>query len=218
MLKKRELAGRINGPSVDAEIDRLTRNGWLDAAQILSARINRTVDWEPHGAADAPYRILASRGEAVVFFNKAEKRVYKLRGREENGFGGAGFGCILGRNEKGAIDLAPGSLEQAIEREQLSWNEFGFGCDVEDVLENEDGLLLSQKWVKGVEVTKQEIETYFLSNGWESQATNRDLAVAIRPNAWKRGEVIAVDANQTNLIKSTIDGEIYPIDLIVWKP
>ncbi|MEM7013675.1 MAG: hypothetical protein AAF585_19565 [Verrucomicrobiota bacterium] len=109
-------------------------------------------------------------------------------------------------------------MEQAIESEHLSYGKFGFGCDVEDVLESEDELLLSQKWVKGVEVTKQEIETYFLSNGWDSLSQNRELAVRICPNAWKRGDVIAVDANETNLIKSTIDSKIYPIDLTVWKP
>ena len=217
MLAKRELARRINGPALDKEIDWLARKGWLDAAQILSARVNRTVDWEALGDSAAPYSILASRGEAVVFFDQSVGRVYKLRGREENGFGGAGFGCILMENEKGRLDLAPGTLQQAIKREDLAAEEFGFACEVEATIDGEDGLLLSQRFISGVAPTAKDVETYFLSLGWESLSSCRDLAIGIRPNAWRRGDVIAVDANETNLVKSTIDGRIHPIDLIVWR-
>lgn len=97
MLTQREFARLVDGPSLDREIDRLTKNGggWLQAAQILSRRMNGTVDWEPLGPANARYSVIGSRGEAVLFDDREDaSRIVKLRGREESGYGTAGFDPI----------------------------------------------------------------------------------------------------------------------------
>ncbi|MGY8643555.1 MAG: hypothetical protein ACKVJU_20980 [Verrucomicrobiales bacterium] len=39
----------------------------------------------------------------------------------------------------------------------------------------------------------------------------------MKSHIWRRGSVIASDANPTNFVKSEVDGELYPIDLIVWE-
>jgi hypothetical protein len=43
-----------------------------------------------------------------------KNRVMKLRGREENGFGTAGFGCILVRGERGMVECGAASISQAL--------------------------------------------------------------------------------------------------------
>ncbi|MBN8421338.1 MAG: hypothetical protein J0L73_20665 [Verrucomicrobia bacterium] len=163
MLTQREFAQLVDGPSVDREIDRLTKKGggWLQAAQILSRRVNGTLDWEELGPSGSRYQIVGSRGEAVLFWDSHLKnRIVKLRGREENGYGTAGFGCILARNERGMIDYGPGTLEQAMERERLSWEHLGFGCVFEDVIGADvSGLLLAQAFISGFAPTEQEIRT-----------------------------------------------------------
>ena len=109
MLTHAQFAQQIDGPAIEREISRLSAKGgsWVQAASVLSRRINGTLDWEPLGQAGARYEIIGSRGEAVLFADQEdERRILKLRGREENGFGSAGFGCILGRDARGLI-VAP---------------------------------------------------------------------------------------------------------------
>ncbi|MBN8421337.1 MAG: hypothetical protein J0L73_20660 [Verrucomicrobia bacterium] len=53
-------------------------------------------------------------------------------------------------------------------------------------------------------------------HGWESLEESRDVAVTLRRHAWRRGNIGAFDANETNFIKSDTDGQLYPIDLIIW--
>ncbi|MDI1315648.1 hypothetical protein [Prosthecobacter sp.] len=219
MLTQREFARLVDGPALDREIDRLTKKGggWLQAAQILSRRVNGTLDWEVLGPAGARYQVVGSRGEAVLFWDDHLKnRIMKLRGREENGYGTAGFGCILVRNERGMIDYGPGTIEQALERERLSWEHLGFGCVFEDVIGDVEGLLLAQAFISGSAPTEHEIHAWMTQHGWESLAEARDVAVTLRQHAWRRGRVGAFDANETNFIKSDADGLLYPIDLIVW--
>jgi hypothetical protein len=219
MLTQREFARLVDGPALDREIDRLTKKGggWLQAAQILSRRVNGTLDWEALGPTGARYRVVGSRGEAVLFWDDHLKnRIMKLRGREENGYGTAGFGCILVRNERGMIDYGPGSIEQALERERLSWEQLGFGCIFEEVIGDVSGLLLAQAFISGSAPTENEIRAWMTQHGWESLAEARDVAVTLRQHAWRRGKIGAFDANETNFIKSDADGQLYPIDLIVW--
>lgn len=219
MLTQREFARLVDGPSLDREIDRLTKKGggWLQAAQILSRRINGTVDWEPLGPANARYSVIGSRGEAVLFDDREDaSRIVKLRGREENGYGMAGFGCILVRNERGMIEYGPGTVEQALERERLSWEHLGFGCVFEDVIGDVDGLLLAQAFVSGTAPTEKEIHAWMTQQGWESLDEAKDVSTTLRHHAWRRGRIGAFDANETNFIKSDVDGQLYPIDLIVW--
>jgi hypothetical protein len=219
MLSQRDFARLVDGPAVDREIDRLTkkRGGWLDAAQILSRRLNCTLDWEDFGPASSRYRIIGSRGEAVLFWDDLTKdRIIKLRGHEENGFGTAGFGSILIRNERGLIDYGPSTMEQALERERLSWENLGFGCAFEDVIGDGAGLLLAQRFIRGSAPTNKEIHGWMIAHGWEPLTTRRDVNVTLRDYAWHRNGIGAFDANDTNFIKCDADGELYPIDLIVW--
>lgn len=121
MLSPQEFASQVDGVVIEAEIDRLISLHSADAVETatrLSRRINRTVEWNPLGPEGARFRLMTSRGEAVVFWDDADagERVIKLRGREENGFDTTGFGCILGRNARGLIELQPGTLAQAVIR------------------------------------------------------------------------------------------------------
>jgi hypothetical protein len=219
MLSRSELARLIDGPALEREIDRLGKLGgsWVQAATVLSRRINWTVDWADLGPAGARFRVIGSRGEAVLFDDREDPEVIiKLRGREENGFGDAGFGCILARNARGEVAYAPGTMEQAVEREKLTWEAFGFSCHVLDEVEDGMGLLLAQDFIEGIAPTEKEIHTYMIRQGWEWQRTNSGVSPTLCHFAWRKGNLGAFDANETNLIKSALDGEIYPIDLIVW--
>jgi hypothetical protein len=200
-ISQRDFAQLLDGPAVDREIDRLTqkRGGWLDVAQILSRRIN------------------GSRGEAVLFDDRMdESRIIKLRGREENGYGTAGFGCILVRNQRGMIEYGPGSMAQALERERLSWEVLGFGCELEAIIGESAGMLLAQHFIAGTAPTEREIHAWMTSRGWEPLQMRRDVSVTLRDHAWQRDGIGAFDANETNFVRSETDGEVYPIDLIVW--
>lgn len=219
MHTQHELARLIDGPSLDREIERLTKKGggWIQAAQILSRRINGTVDWESLGPAGARYSVIGSRGEAVLFDDRENaSRIVKLRGMEENGYGTAGFGCILVRNERGMIDYGPGTTEQALERERLSWEHLGFGCVFDNVIGDVSGLLLAQAFISGTAPTQKETHAWMTQHGWESLEEASDVTVTLRQHAWRRGKIGAFDANETNFIKSAVDGQLYPIDLIVW--
>jgi|GEM_PF-1065702 len=218
-LSQRDFARLLDGPAVDREIDRLSRKrgGWLDVAQILSRRINGTVDWEPLGPAGARFSVIGSRGEAVLFDDRMdESRIIKLRGREENGYGTAGFGCILVRNERGMIEYGPGSMSQALERERLSWEVLGFGCELEAMIGDDAGMLLAQRFIAGTAPTEREIRAWMTAHGWEPLHMSREVSVTLRDHAWQRDGIGAFDANETNFIRSDADGELYPIDLIVW--
>lgn len=219
-LSQKEFAAKINGPSLEREIDRLAALGaeGIELARVLSRRVNSTVDWVDLGDESATWNVHASRGEAVVFFDTASDPsvVLKLRGLEQNGFPG-GFGCILGFNERGKIDLLPCTIEQAIEREKLSWEELGFGCEPYAVIGDEVGLLLSQRFIVGESPTLAEIDTTMRAQGWEDASDDRELELRTRQNAWKREGLLAVDANQTNLIRAAADGQVYAIDVIIWQ-
>lgn len=219
MLSRSALAQLIDGTSVDCEVDRLCKKGgsWVDAAAILSRRINWTLDWAELGSTDARYKVVGSRGEAVLFWDsQSRNRIMKLRGREENGFGGAGFGCILSRDKMRRVSYAPGSMLQAIKREELSWQHLGFACGIEDVIEDEAGMLLTQQYIVGGAPTEKEIHSYMTGNGWASLNGHREVSPTLQADAWRKGNVAAFDANETNFIKAEADGKIYPIDLIVW--
>ncbi len=219
MLSRSEFAKLIDGASFDRELERLTRKGggWVEAASVLSRRINWTLDWEDLGPPGARYKVVGSRGEAVLLWDDLLRtRIMKLRGREENGYGSAGFGCILTRSAQGRVVYGPGSLGQAIERERLTWEQFGFSCQVEAVLENDAGLLLAQDFIVGSAPTEAEIQAYMRARGWESLRGCREVSPVLQNHAWRRGKVGAFDANETNFIKAAADGLIYPIDLIVW--
>lgn len=219
MLKRFELAQLIDGAALDREVERLSRKGgsWVEAAAILSRRINWTVDWSDLGPADARLSVIGSRGEAVLFDDRADPtQIIKLRGREENGFGSAGFGCILGRDKMGRVAYAPGTMAQAMEREELSWQQLGFACSVAHVIEEDAGLLLTQHFIVGQAPKDAEIQAYMRRNGWEHLHGHREVAPTLQAHAWRRGDVAAFDANETNFIKADADGKIYPIDLIVW--
>ena len=224
MLIQREFALAIDGVAVDAEIDRLCKQGADGVAMAgrLSRRVNCTVDWESLGPDGARYRHMASRGEAVVFWDDLEKdRVIKLRGRPENGYETTGFGCILGRHRNGQIELQPGTLAQAVIRESLCWDQFGFGCDVEAVIGEDIGLVLSQRWIRPAHAgsrasSQKEIKTWMKERGWEPLMNRRDVSISLRGEAWQRDGIGAFDVNETNFIRSEEDGLLYPIDLIVW--
>ena len=218
MISRLEFARQIDGPALEKEIDRLSGLGgsWVGAAQILSRRINCTLDWASLGPAGERFKFVASRGEAVVFWDRHKRCIIKLRGREENGFGTAGFGCILGQDTRGKIILSPGTMEQAIEREFLSWKSFQFACVYEARLEDGAGLLLRQDFVDGQAPTEKEIHHYMKEQGWTWMNGHSSISPVLQPYAWKRGNIGAFDANETNFIKAHADGEIYPIDLIVW--
>ena len=171
MLSRSEFARSIDGASLNRELERLSRKGggWVEVAAILSRRLNWTLDWEELGPAGARFKVIGSRGEAVLFDDtKDSSRIMKLRGREEHGYGSAGFGCILGRNVLGRVCYEPGTLAQAVERERLTWAQFGIASRVEDVLEGEAGLLLAQDFIVGCAPSGKEIHAYMLSEGWES--------------------------------------------------
>ncbi len=220
MLTPAQFAQQVDGPALEQEISRLSAKGggWVQAASVLSRRINGTLDWETLGPAGARYKIMGSRGEAVLFADRHdESRILKLRGLEENGFGSAGFGCILGSDKRGMIGYQPGTMEQAIEREELTWRELGFSCRYEDVIGDGVGLLLAQDFINGSAPTIPEIHGYMKLHGWESLSSARDVLPTLHDHAWRRGDVHAFDANETNFIKSEADGKVYPIDLIVWR-
>ena len=219
MLSRSEFARSNDGTSLNRELERLSRKGggWVEVAAVLSRRINWTLDWEDLGPPGARYKVIGSRGEAVLLWDSLLKnQILKLRGREEHGYGSAGFGCILGRNVLGRVCYEPGTLAQAVERERLTWEEFGFACRVEDVLEGEAGLLLAQDFIVGCAPLEREIHAYMLSEGWESLNGCPEVSPVLQSHAWRRGDVGAFDANETNFIKADADGKIYPIDLIVW--
>lgn len=219
MLSRSELARLIDGPALDREITRLSKlgGGWVEIASVLSRRINWTLDWSDLGPDGARFRVVSSRGEAVLFDDRDNPNVIvKLRGREENGYGEAGFGCILSRNARGLVCYAPGTIADAIERERLSWQAFGFSCRVLDFVEDEAALLLEQDFIAGEAPTEKEIHAYMLGEGWEWMNAARDVSPTLTRHAWRKGGVGAFDANPTNFIKSRDDGRIYPIDLIVW--
>lgn len=218
MLSRQAFASQIDGHTLEKEIDRLSGMGgaWIGAAQMLSRRINCTLDWATLGPKGARYQFIASRGEAVVFWDRNNRCIVKLRGREENGFGTAGFGCTLGRDSRGLVIYHPGTMEQAIERESLSWKCFGFACRYEDRIEDDYGLLLSQDFVDGSEPTEKEIREYMIAEGWTWLNGDPTVSPSLQQYAWRRGQIGAFDANETNFIKAHADGKIYPIDLIVW--
>lgn len=219
MLSRSALAQLIDGVSLEREVDRLCKKGgsWVDAAAILSRRINWTLDWADLGQEEAPYKVVGSRGEAVLLWDSVSRnRIMKLRGREENGFGSAGFGCILGRDKMGRVNYLPGTMAQAIEREHLSWEHLGFACSVADVVEDEAGMLLAQEFIVGTAPLEKEIHLYMTQAGWEPMSGCREVSPTLQAHAWRRNGIGAFDANETNFIKAAADGKIYPIDLIVW--
>jgi hypothetical protein len=219
MLSRSELARLINGPALDREITRLGKLGgsWIEVASVLSRRINWTLGWENLGPAGSRFSAVGNRGEAVLFDDRENpKRIVKLRGREENGFGDAGFGCILSRNARGLVAYAPGTMANAIEREQLTWEAFGFACRVLDMLGGEAALLLEQDFIIGEAPSEKEIHAYMVSEGWEWQRESREVSPTLNTYAWRKGNLGAFDANPRNFVRSTQDGKVYPIDLIVW--
>ncbi len=224
MLTQEEFAQLIDGQSIETEMDRLVKLGpdGVDMATRLSRRIQRIVDWKPLGSEGARFRLMTSCGESVVFWDdQTANQVVKMRGAPESGFETTGFGCVLGINKQGLIDVQPGTLAQAIVRESLCWDLFGFGCQVEDIVGDDAALLLSQRWIKPADniptsAINHRIENWMARQGWKSLAESRSVSPLICNHAWHKDGVGAFDVNESNFILSAMNGELYPIDLIVW--
>jgi hypothetical protein len=191
-------------------------------SSVLSRRINGTVDWSPLGGPDGRFQFANNGGESVLFKDSLDAgRILKLRGRPENGFDSTGFGCILGRNRRGFIEVQPGTLAQALVRESLCWEQFGFGSTVAEIIGDDAGLLLSQPWITPspsvpVSKTRAMIDRWMRERGWEPLQERRDVVTTLRGEAWCRDGLGAFDVHEHNFILSEDDDELYPVDVIVW--
>ena len=159
-----------------------------EAESVVSwARENgRLIDPRRFGKLTTRYPQLGGQSEHTVFHLQDNRRVVKITIPPH--FGGQGTALAYLRNLMAANTL------------------FGDEIVFHGVLETRRGpaLVVSQPFVPGMPPTAQEIETWFLDNGYQPVGHNR----------WKNETtgVDVADAHIGNLIK-TDEGELIPIDL-----
>lgn len=202
-----DFAARLDGAQVGAELLEIFRET-PEFGRSLATRIEPFLDESSSGS----LRLAGGGGEAIVFGEPAGQLAIKLLAPP----GKAGFGWMLGLNDKKRWAIRAGGLAEAVERFACFETLFHSGLDLDQVGSEGDFLVLRQPFIAGCHPDEASLDEWMTDKGWVRWSPPTDLAM-IANLTWRRDEWIATDVRPENALLAEADGRIHAIDFIIGR-
>lgn len=202
-----DFAARLDGAQVGAELLEIFRET-PEFGRSLATRIEPFLDETVAGT----LKLFGGGGEAIVFYDEARQLAIKLLAPP----GKAGFGWMLGLNDKKRWAIRAGGLAEAVERFACFETLFPSGLDLDQVGSEGDFLVLRQPFIAGCHPDEASLDQWMTDQGWVRWSPPTDLAM-IANLTWRRDEWIATDVRPENALLAEADGRIHAIDFIIGR-
>jgi hypothetical protein len=155
-------------------------------------------------------KLFGGGGEAIVFYDEDQQLAIKLLAPP----GKAGFGWMLGLNDKKRWAIRSGDLAEAVERFACFEALFSSGLELDQVGSEGDYLVLRQPFIAGCHPDEPSLAKWMMDQGWVRWSPPTDLAM-IANLTWRRDDWIATDVRPENALLAKADGQIHAIDFII---
>jgi hypothetical protein len=200
-----EFRSRLDTRQIESELDSIFRES-PEFGRNLAQRLSPFLEREHTGS----LTLIGAGGEAAVFGDPENQQVIKLSGPPARCI----FGWVIRRNLDGMLTLAPGSLDEILDRLCLFEALFPSGISIDSIGENDSFLVFRQPFIVGRHPTESELHTHMRAQGW---APHREPCYGdtLEKLTWKKALFIATDVRPENALVSESTGIIHPIDYIV---
>jgi len=200
-----EFSARLDTRQVEGELDEIFRES-PEFGRNLAHRLSPFLDKEQSGS----LTLIGAGGEAAVFFDPANQQVIKLSGSPAR----CGFGWVIRRDPNGFLTLAPGGLDEILDRLSLFEALFPSGISLDSIGENDTFLVFRQPFILGRHPTESELHSHMRSLGW-SPHHEPCFGDTLEKLTWKKVPFLATDVRPENALVSEATETVHPIDFIV---
>lgn len=200
-----DFSARLYTRQVEGELDTIFRES-PEFGRNLAHRLSPFLESEESGS----LTLIGAGGEAAVFFEHETQQVIKLSGPPAR----CGFGWVIRRDPSGALTLAPGGIDEILDRLSLFEALFPSGISLDSIGEGDAFLVFRQPFILGRHPTESELHGHMRSLGW-SPHKEPCFGDTLDQLTWKKGRFLATDVRPENALVAASTGEIHPIDFIV---
>lgn len=200
-----EFSSRLDTRQVEGELDAIFRES-PEFGRNLAHRLSPFLDKEQRGQ----LTLIGAGGEAAVFFDPANQQVIKLSGPPAR----CGFGWVIRRDPNGFLTLAPGGIDEILDRLSLFEALFPSGISLDSIGENDTFLVFRQPFILGRHPTESELHGHMRSLGW-SPHHEPCFGDTLEKLTWKKAPFLATDVRPENALVADSTGTVHPIDFIV---
>jgi len=200
-----DFRSRLDTRQVEGELDAIFRES-PEFGRNLAHRLSPFLEIYESGA----LTLIGAGGEAAVFGDPANQQVIKLCGPPAR----CHFGWVIRRAPSGILTLAPGDLDEILDRLSLFEALFPSGISIDCIGENDAFLAFRQPFIVGRHPTVAELSDYMQSLGWiphREPCSGETLELL----TWKKDSFLATDVRPENALVAEATGMIHPIDFIV---
>ncbi len=196
---------RLDTRQVEGELGAIFRES-PEFGRNLAHRLSPFLDAEEFG----DLTLIGAGGEASVFFETDTQQVIKVCGPPAR----CHFGWVIRRSLGGILTLAPGNLDEILDRISLFEALFSSGISIDCIGENDAFMAFRQPFIIGRHPGVSELGGYMQSHGWipHREACRGETLERL---TWKKDTFLATDVRPENAILAEATGMIHPIDFIV---
>lgn len=196
---------RLDTRQIEGELDAIFRES-PEFGRNLAQRLSPFLETADSGS----LTLIGAGGEAAVFGDPANQQVIKLSGPPAR----CGFGWVIRRNPDGVLTLAPGGLDEILDRLSLFEALFPSGISIDSIGEDDTFLVFRQPFILGRHPTADELHDYMRLLGWSSHR-EPCFGDTLDNLTWKKGRFLATDVRSENALVAESTGTLHPIDFIV---
>ena len=200
-----EFRARLDTRQVEGELDAIFRES-PEFGRNLAHRLSPFLETEESGH----LTLIGAGGEAAVFFDSESQQVIKLSGPPAR----CNFGWVIRRTPDGILTLAPGGLDEILDRLSLFEALFPSGISIDSIAENDAFLLFRQPFILGRHPSEAELHAHMRALGW-SPHQEPCLGDTLEKLTWRKSHFLATDVRPENALVSEASGTLHPIDFIV---
>lgn len=196
---------RLDSRQVEGELDSIFRES-PEFGRNLAHRLEPFLGENTQGG----LTLIGAGGEAAVFGDPSAQQVIKLSGPPAR----CAFGWINCQDPEGSLTLAPGSLDEILDRLSLFEILFPSGISIDSIGENDAFLVFRQPFIGGRHPTEAELHSQMRGLGW-APLNAPCIGETLENLTWSKGRYLATDVRPENAIVSEATGALHPIDFIV---
>lgn len=200
-----DFRSRLDTRQVEGELDAIFRES-PEFGRNLAHRLSPFLETEESGS----LTLIGAGGEAAVFFDHETQQVIKLSGPPAR----CGFGWVIRRDRSRFLTLAPGGLDEILDRLSLFEALFPSGISLDSIGENDGFLVFRQPFILGRHPTESELHGHMRWLGWTPHH-EPCFGDTLEKLTWKKAPFLATDVRPENAIVSEATGAVHPIDFIV---
>jgi hypothetical protein len=200
-----DFRARLDTRQVESELDAIFRES-PEFGRTLAHRLSPFLETRESGS----LTLIGAGGEVAVFGDPANQQVLKLCGPPAR----CRFGWVIRRGPDGILTLAPGGLDEILDRLSLFEALFSSGISVDCIGENETFLAFRQPFILGRHPTMSELDGHMRSLGWTPHQEPCS-GETLERLTWKKGAHLATDVRPENALVAESTGVVHPIDFIV---